>query len=233
MHMKRLRLSLALIAVFAASATVLTTGSTAVAQPDDGAAAADDDADAGEVAPPAEEAATKATDGADLEALRKQYLELRDRLFRSRARAAAVASALYSSKLRVQLDYASARYYAVGRATIRLDGSNIFDDSEGAIAADKATRFEGFVAPGRHQLSIRIEATGKDDGRFTSTTEHTFVIDAPAGHDLIVKATARDDGDIPYQWQRKQRGSYKLRLDVNVEAIKRQEAKGGAVAKSK
>lgn len=184
---------------------------------------------AGEVAPP-----PAPPDGAvDLEALRKQYLELRDRLFRSRARAASVASALYSSKLQVQLDYASARYYSVGRATIRLDGSNIFDDTEGAVATDKAPRFEGFVAPGRHQMSIRIEATGKDDGRFTSVMEHTFVVDAPAGHDLIVRATAKDDGDLPYEWQRKKRGSYQLRLDVKVEAVKRQEAKGGAVAKGK
>ncbi|HUH03704.1 MAG TPA: hypothetical protein VML75_17035 [Kofleriaceae bacterium] len=211
--------------------SIAALAGTAVAQPDDDGSDGDGIA-SGEVDPGP--AAVPPGDGAaDLEALRKKYLELRDQLFRSRARAAAVASALYSSKLRVQLDYTSARYYSVGRATIRLDGSNIFDDTEGAIAGDKATRFEGFVAPGRHQLSIRIEATGKDDGRFTSVMEHTFVIDAVAGHDLIVRATARDDGDIPYQWQRKQRGSYQLRLDVNVEAIKRQGAKDAAVAKSK
>jgi hypothetical protein len=205
-----------------------TFAGSAAAQPDD-----DDADDAGDVAPAADTTAAPADDGGDLEALRKQYLELRDRLFRSRARAAAVASALYSSKLQVQLDYTSARYYSIGRATIRLDGSNIFDDTEGAIASDKATRFEGFVAPGRHLISIRIEATGKDDGRFTSTMEQTFSVEAPAGHDLIVRAVAKDDGDIPYQWQRKQRGSYQLRLDVNVEAVKRKEAAGGAVAKTK
>ena len=82
----------------------------AVGQPESAAPA---ESDAAEPAPP---------DGKEIESLRAEYLQLRDRLFRSRARAAAVASELYSTRLTVNLDY-SAHFYRVRRATIRLDGA--------------------------------------------------------------------------------------------------------------
>ncbi|MBL4637401.1 MAG: hypothetical protein JKY56_26330, partial [Kofleriaceae bacterium] len=39
--------------------------------------------------------------------------------------------------------------------------------------------------------------------------------------DLEVKVSAKDGGDIAYKWSRKQRGSYKLHLDVGVKSVKR------------
>jgi len=170
---------------------------------------------------------TEPAPSTDVDALRQEYLKLRDQLFRSRARAAAVAGALYSSKLRVQLDYASARFYTVTRATVRLDGANVYDDAQGAIAADRAPRWEGFVAPGRHMVTVRIEATGKDDRRFATALETSFTVQAPAGKDLMVRCAARDEGDMAYQWQRSEHGSYRLRLDVAVESARREERRGG------
>jgi hypothetical protein len=163
----------------------------------------------------------------DVDSLRQEYLALRDQLFRSRARAAAVASSIYSSKLRILLDYGSSRFYTVTRATIRLDGANVYDDSQGAIASDRAPRWDGFVAPGRHTVTVRIEATGKDDQRFTTALESTFSVQAPAGKDLVVKCAAQDEGDIAYQWQRSEEGSYKLRLDVSIESAARAGGSGG------
>ncbi len=197
--------------------------------------AADDDAGADEGAADTDEGATDAAADADanaeapapdqealdIDALRQEYLKLRDELFRSRARAAAVASGLYSTKLRIQLDYESGRFYTVTRSTLRLDGANVFDDTAGAISADRAPRFEGFVAPGRHQVTVRIEAVGKDDDRFTSTIENTFTIQATAGKDVLLRIRARDAGDIPYAWEKDQKGTYKLALDVAVEATDR------------
>ena len=176
--------------------------------------------------PPPTEGEGKAESAIDVDTLRKQYLELRDQLFRSRARAAALGSSLYSTRIRLHLDYKSGRFYTITRAVIRLDGANVFDDTQGAIAADSAPRFDGFVAPGRHQVTVRIEATGKDDQRFTTALESSFVVQAPPGKDVIVKCSAEDDGDIAYQWKKSEEGSYKLRLDVGIDTKKR-EAGGG------
>jgi len=182
-------------------------------------------------APPATQPAAPPTALAestvDVDALRQEYLALRDQLFRSRARAAAVASSLYSTKLRILLDYGSSRFYTVTRATIRLDGASIYDDAQGAIANDRAPRWDGFVAPGRHLVTIRIEAAGKDDQRFTTALESSFAVQAPAGKDLVVKCAAKDEGDIAYQWQRNEHGSYRLRLDVSIESASRPGGQGG------
>ncbi len=207
---------------------VALAGSSALAQPaGDGAPKtppAEPDAstskDAGKTADAAEDA--------DVESLRQEYLKLRDRLFRARARVATVASALYSTRLRVHLDYTSARFYTVSRATIRLDGSNVFDDTEAVVTRDKAPRFDGFVAPGRHQIEIRIEAAGKEDERFKSVITNSFTVQAPAGKDLMVYVKAKDGGDIPYKWKKKEAGSYRLHLDVSVRAKKIKGAKPAA-----
>jgi hypothetical protein len=179
--------------------------------------------------PPEEPAAGEAPppDGKEIDALRAEYLQLRDRLFRSRARAAAVASELYSTRLTVNLDY-DARYYRVRRATIRLDGANIFDDSAGVIASDHAPRFAGFVAPGDHVVNIRIEAVANSDEVFTSIIDNTFTIRAPNDADLTINAKAGDRGDLGERWASKRRGSYQLHLDVGVDsAFKAGKAKSG------
>jgi hypothetical protein len=176
---------------------------------------ASDDGAEGTVAPDQE--------ALDIDALRQEYLRLRDELFRSRARAAAVASALYSTRLRIHLDHDSARFYTITRSTVHLDGANVYDDTTGAIGADRAVRFEGFVAPGSHRVGVRIEATGKDDERFTTVIDNAFTLEAPAGKDVIVRIRARDAGNLPYAWEKKQRGSYKLGLDVAVETVARQQ----------
>jgi hypothetical protein len=163
---------------------------------------------------------------AEIDRLRQEYLKLRDELFASRARAAAVASQLFSSKLSLRLEFASARTFAVSRASIRLDGASVFDDSDGIIASNHAVRFEGYVAPGRHVVTYRVEAQGRDDDRFTSAVETTVVVQVTAGKDVVAIARARDDGDISYQWKKGEAGSYRLGLDVDVKSIKRPLAAG-------
>ncbi len=166
-------------------------------------------------------AAAESGEGADVDALRQEYLKLRDELFASRARAAAVASAMYSTKLSIKLTYTTGRFYNVRRATVRLDGANVYDDTDGKISGDDAVRFEGYVAPGRHLVTMRIEAAGKDDDRFTTTTETTAVVVAPAAKDVIVAARASDGGDLPYAWKSKEAGTYDLRLAIDVKTVAR------------
>jgi hypothetical protein len=165
--------------------------------------------------------AAQATEGADVDSLRQEYLKLRDELFASRARAAAVASALYTTKITVRLGYGTSRFYTVRRAGVRLDGASVFDDTEGKIATDDAVRFEGYIAPGRHVLAFHVEAAGKDDDRFVSTIETSAVVVATAGKDLLVVGSVGDGGDIPYAWKRKEAGSYKLHVDIDAKSVAR------------
>ena len=171
-------------------------------------------------AAPGEADKPAAGDGQDVDALRQEYLSLRDELFKSRARANAVASQLYSTRIQVKLTYTTARFYNPAKASIRLDGANVYEDASGAIAGDDGVRFDGYVAPGRHLITFHVEATGKDDDSFTSTTESQIVVKAVAGKDLLVAAKARDSGDIAYEWKRSEHGSYGLGIDVAVKTAK-------------
>jgi hypothetical protein len=156
----------------------------------------------------------------DVDSLRQEYLSLRDELFKSRARANAVASQLYSTRITIKLTWASGRYYGVSRASVRLDGATVYDENGGGIAADDGVRFDGYVAPGRHLVTFHVEATGKDDDSFTSSTESQVVVKAVAQKDLVVAAKARDSGDIAYEWKKSERGSYGLGIDVSVKTAK-------------
>lgn len=157
----------------------------------------------------------------DVDALRQEYLQLRDELFKSRARASTLSSQLYTTKISIRFAFTTGRHYGVNKATIRLDGASVYDDAEGAVGADDAIRFEGYVAPGKHLLTFRIETTGKDDDRFTSSQEVTVALQAVAGKDLVVVAKAKDGGDIAYEWKKGEKGSYGLGIDVQVKAQKR------------
>ena len=168
--------------------------------------------------------ADKPGDGSDVDSLRQEYLGLRDELFRSRARANAVASQLYSTRIQVKLTYTTGRFYNPARSSIRLDGASVYEDATSAIAGDDGVRFDGYVAPGRHLITFRVEATGKDDDSFTSTTESQIVVKAVAGKDLVIAARARDSGDIAYEWKRSEHGSYGLGIDVSVKTAKTVEA---------
>lgn len=155
----------------------------------------------------------------DVDALRQEYLALRDELYKSRARANAVASQLYSTKMTIKLTWGSARHYGVKKASIRVDGATVYEDATGAIASDDGIRFNGYVAPGRHLVTFHVEATGKDDDSFTSSTETQIVVKAVANKDLVIAAKGRDSGDIAYQWKRSEKGSYGLGIDVSVKSV--------------
>lgn len=171
--------------------------------------------------PPDDDDEPADTDGPSVDTLRQDYLKLRDELFASRARASTVASQLFSTRIQIKLTYTTGRFYNPAKATVRLDGANVYDDATGAIAGNDNVRFDGYVAPGRHVLTFRVEATGKDDDTFTSVTETQVVVKAVAGKDLVVSAKARDGGNIAYEWKKSEQGSYGLGIDVGVKAVAR------------
>lgn len=176
-----------------------------------------------DAAPPASPvAATPANQATgDLDALRREYLALRAQVFSAQARQAAVAGALFSARLRTRMHFGAGRFFLVTRATIRLDGATIYDDAAGKVADDDAVRFDGYVSPGRHVLTFRVETLAKDDDRFGSTQDSQVVVDVATSKDTYVTASVTDDGDLAYAWKRKARGSYALATHVDVEAVER------------
>jgi hypothetical protein len=162
-----------------------------------------------------------AKDEPDVDSLRQEYLALRDELYKSRARANAVASQLYSTRVSIKLTWTSGRYYGVSKSSIRLDGTTVFEDDKGTIGGDDGVRFDGYIAPGKHLVTFHVEAAGKDDDAFTEATEAQVAVQAVANKDLSIAAKAHDSGDIAYAWKRGEHGNYGLGIDVAVKALAR------------
>ena len=133
----------------------------------------------------------------DLDKLRIEYEQLRDSLFRSRARAATVANAMFSTKLTVVLKWKATRHYVVKRAQIRLDEAQVWDSGDKALGDDAVKASEQSVAPGRHDLTIRLEIRAKDNDKLGYTSEHTFSLDVPENKKTFVDLTGDEDGDLP------------------------------------
>jgi len=161
-------------------------------------------------------ASHSSADEPDVDALRQEYLTLRDELFKSRARANAVASQLYSTRVSIKMTWTSGRYYGVSKASVRLDGATVYEDASNAIAGDDGVRFDGYVAPGKHLVTFHVEAAAKDDDAFTESTEAQVAVQAVANKDLMIAAKARDSGDIGYAWKKGEHGSYGLGIDIAV-----------------
>ena len=145
-----------------------------------------------ETPPPAPTVADK-----DLDKLRIEYETLRDSLFRSRARAATVAGAMFSTKLTVGLRWKATRHYLVKHAQIRLDEAQVWDSGDKALGDDNVKAAEQSVAPGRHDLTIRLEIRAKDNDKLGYISEHTFSLDVAENKKTFVDLIADEDGDLP------------------------------------
>ena len=133
----------------------------------------------------------------DLDKLRVEYEQLRDSLFRSRARAATVANAMFSTKLTVTLKWKATRHYLVKRAQMRLDEAQVWDSGDKALGDEPVKASEQSVAPGRHDLTIRLEIRAKDNDKLGYVSEHTFSLDVPENKKTFIDLTGDEDGDLP------------------------------------
>jgi len=153
-----------------------------------------------------------------IDELQKEYEKIREGLFTARARAAAVSAAMYSSKLQIFLKFGTPRFFHVSHAAVHLDGAAVFEDTAGAIGNDDLVRFEGFIAPGKHLVTVRVDSESKDDTSFSSSTESSFTIDVPQHKIVVMRSQVEDGGDMGSTFTKKGKGSYRLHLDADVEA---------------
>ena len=143
--------------------------------------------------PPARAAASDR----DLDKLRAEYTELRDALFRSRARAATLQGAMFTTKLVVGLRWRAARHYIVRRARVLLDEAQLWDAGDRSLGDDRVKVAEASVAPGHHELAIRLDVRAKDNDKLGYVSEHTFALDVPESKVTQVEIVGDEDGDLP------------------------------------
>jgi hypothetical protein len=102
--------------------------------------------------PPPPPAPEKAKAGPSVDALRAEYDEIRDALFRSRARRETLEGALFSTQLLPTIVWAGGRHHTVKHAEIRFDGVRLWENNEGLTSGKEIVLAPKSAPPGPHVI---------------------------------------------------------------------------------
>jgi hypothetical protein len=147
--------------------------------------------------------------GPTVEALRAEYDELRDALFRSRARRETLENALFSTQLLPTIVWEGGRHHSVKRAEVRFDGVRLWESGEGLTADKPVALAPKSAPPGPHVLGVRIEVRSRNDPKLGYVSDQSFALTLPEGKKTSVEITVDEDGDAP---------SYNPDIEIEVES---------------
>lgn len=180
---------------------------------------------------------TVVTDAADLEVktLEERVNELKERIHRSKARLQGLQEMAIGGDLAAGAKAAIVHKNEMGAsfvlesATFALDGAPVYARSDAAGELDRREEipvFEGRLAPGSHQLAVRLVYRGRGGGgeapRIKVQSAYTFLADAGKLTRLAVVAVEKGGADI------RERPSVRYDLDVRPDEPARRAARPGA-----
>lgn len=142
------------------------------------------------------------------EALRARYDQLRDDVFRARARREVVEKVLFSTKVSLSLTWEANRHYVLEKAEVRLDGTRLWDASLRPVTDAPITLAERPVAPGAHVLSVRLEVRSREQAALGYVSEQSFALSLPEGKATKVGISVDEEGSLP---------SYNPEIEIEIE----------------
>ncbi len=167
---------------------------------------------------PYEAQPVKTKSAVELDGLVNEYSAIRDELFRSRAKAAVLGEALLKTSLEVSFRYEAGRAWPLRKLMLRLDERPVFS-ADSVTGTDMTKVFETVAAPGRHVLTVRVEANGTGEDRISYATENAFGFDIADGKITRVEINLDEVGSGPATIAKKKEGSFDLRVKANVKSI--------------
>jgi hypothetical protein len=189
-----------------------------------------------EAAPAAESTATTATPApapmttpepspstranVDLDALNGEYNQLRDELFRSRAKAHLLGDALFKTKIVATFQYKAQRAWPIKKVTLEIDDQPVFT-ADSPATQDPLKLYDGFAAPGKHRLALRVECGATGEERVAYGAEGAFVIDVAENKQSNVSFVVDETGDGPAKIAKKREGTFDVRVRADLETVER------------
>src|SRR5207245_82488 len=110
--------------------------------------------------------------------------------------------------------------WPIKRITLTLDDKQVFA-ADGPDLSRPLHLFEGFAAPGRHTLTIRLECGAVGGDRVAFGTESTFVVDLPDGRQTRVAFDVDESGSGPQALLKKKQGTFDVRVKADVKTLER------------
>ena len=155
-----------------------------------------------------DEAIDAGTYGVRLRDLEQRINELKEQIFRSKARLSLLAETVLQgvvsgSQARIVHENKMGNSYKLVKVTYALDGAPIFNkaDEEGGLGdQEQFDIYNGSIVPGEHTLTVKLEYRGHGYGifsylkgyRFKVSSSHTFT--APEGKALTLNVVGYEKG---------------------------------------
>ncbi len=182
------------------------TATTTAAPPTDAAAAGEEET--GAVAAPAAEDMDAGTYAVRLRDLEQRINELKEQIFRSKARLSLLAEtviggAIAGAQATIVHENRMSSSYKLVKAIYALDGAPIFNqaDEEGGLAErQQFDIYNGAVVPGEHTLTVNLEYRGHGYGIFSYLQGYRFRVrsnysfTAPEGRSVTVRVVGYEKG---------------------------------------
>jgi hypothetical protein len=132
-----------------------------------------------------------------VESLRAEYDEIRDALFRSRARRETLENALLSTQLLPTIVWEGGRHHSVKHAELRFDGVRLWENNEGLTSGKEIVLAPKSCPPGPHVIGVRVEVRSRDDVKLGYVSDQSFAVTLPEGKKTKVEITVDEDGSAP------------------------------------
>jgi hypothetical protein len=136
-----------------------------------------------------------------------------------RARVAALATSLFSSKLRVYVrtdgDDAHIETFVV-----TLDDGVVFRSDPGFLAEDEKVVYDHALAPGSHVIGLEIERKDSRGPAFRTWQTSRFAIQVPERKTLEAIVVVVDKSDMADDFPDDQDGEYDLRIKLRAKVAK-------------
>lgn len=189
----------------AAPATTSAPATTATTQ----APSTSEETAAEAVAPPAS--------GPDLSVVRSDLASVMDELIAARARVSVLSKALFNTPLSVRV-VRRADDQRLEHITLRLDGVPVHDSDGAALARGEAELFQGYAAPGVHEVAIEVTEVSKMNADYRYVRSERFQIEIKKGMRTRIELVLRDKSDMAEELREDDEGEYDVRTLMRVEA---------------
>ncbi len=133
----------------------------------------------------------------DLPKLRADYNELKDALFRSRARREALEGAILGTQMVSSIVWDGGARFVVKAAEIRLDGVRIWEAAEGQLGEKTVELGARALPPGPHVVGVRVEIRPRANPKLGYVSEQTFALSFAEGKKTRVAISIDEDGSPP------------------------------------
>jgi hypothetical protein len=145
-----------------------------------------------------------------------QLDELLSRVAALRSRIAAIAGAMFSSKLRIEVR-ARGETVRLESLHVSLDGGVVYTAPPRSGFEQAEIVYEHAVAPGQHVVSIEVERHDVRNSQFSSWQESRFVVLVPEKKLLWTRFELEDESSMAEDFSADDEGQYQLRVKLVAE----------------